>query len=360
MGTKGFLNIVLVLSFMLSGLGGERSTQNINQSNVAPITVNSLLGKLILWVEKFSMNNYDQSDQIINNVLPTSTPTPALGIIPTIGPTLIPEPTGKPTITPTISPTESITPTVTPTISPTFYPTETITPTLTPTIQPTETITPTVTPTVQPTGTITSTLPVSLTLSSYSETIIPGDPISVTWKVDGWNIKDNGELVLTVPVGFAPQPTLVNSYTWDAAHLAVKIPLKVSQGEIGLNTSEDARGPFKLKGELIANNKLIATTALEFAEDGLTIIGQKGGIAKGFGGKVEVEFPPNAAVGVTDDNPMSVRIRRPSSKSDTPYYLSGMPFVVLVEQQTNQIDGMIRQIHEFSQTITITLSYTDT
>ena len=90
-------------------------------------------------------------------VTPTVTPTSTVTNTITMTPTQTLTPTLTPLVTPSVTPTSESTQTVTPTLSvtPTMSGTPTLTPTLTQTLSPT--VTPTLTPTVTPTVTLTPT-----------------------------------------------------------------------------------------------------------------------------------------------------------------------------------------------------------
>jgi hypothetical protein len=108
MKTQGFLNLVLVLSFLLSNLGGATISQNpFTQAkiswNIKDFTT-SMFGKIDAWLDGLRKERLQSVDLTVDDILPTTTATPWFGIPPTPGPTQ----SVKPTLTPTFEPTAAL------------------------------------------------------------------------------------------------------------------------------------------------------------------------------------------------------------------------------------------------------------
>jgi hypothetical protein len=109
-------------------------------------------------------------------------------------------------------------------------------------------------------------------------------------------------------------------------------------------------GPYVFTTTLSLDGKAAGSQVVSFQEIGLTRVSPDGGVAKGLGERVLVEFPKGAV-----DGSMDVRVRAPLADSAPPYYLSNQPFEIIATSVEKGID-----IHQFAQPITITAPYTGT
>ncbi len=265
MNAKGLFNVVLVLSFLFSNLGGALLNPYSDTTRNYAWDFHSFLGIIEAWMEGLRVVRFESGKLEGNGVKLTETPPVGSGIGPTMTPTLTPEPTYIPTATTTI--TSTIT-TETP-----YIPTASAI------------ISPTITPTVEPTVVVTETQPVTLKMIAQPETVTPGYPLSITWQLDGWDNTDNGaEIVLTIPTRVIPEPSQDNAYSWNETDQTIRTPLISSSGQLIMNVAEDARGPFFFLAALHSNGQVMAQAELNLAEEGLTVISPKGGMASDIGG----------------------------------------------------------------------------
>ena len=251
-----------------------------------------------------------------------------------------------------------------PTPSPTLPTEETPSATSTPPESELPTATATSEPVISlPTSTYTSTLPlltdtptpvlsdlslVTLTVTTLPELVYPGAVLSITWHIELWDriAGFKPELWLTLPESFKPSGQVI-------------LPLTAADGSLEILVSEEARGPFPITAELRAGEQAIIKFSGELPEGNCSEIGPDGGEASGMDGRVRVYFPPEVLQGVTADNPLIVRVRPPRSSAAAPYYLSGMPFELVAEQQPDSLDATIVPVTQFAGEVVITLSYTD-
>ena len=312
MNTKMFFNTILVLSFVLTNLTGGVSYQQIDAPQTSSSGIHLILEKIKSWVQGQTTVDFKPKEIFSKGKISTQTPTPDIGIAPILEPTLTYEPTLLPTETPITTPTPK--------------PTETIAPTITTTSQPTETISPTITATSQPTETYKPSDSIGLNLIGEPSLVSPGYPVLIEWQIKGWN-QDNGsaKISLILPDGFIPKPS-DDYYLWDETEQTINITVINEIGQLMIEVAEDARGPYIIQAELIINGQIKSKAILTLNEEGLNLIGRDGGIASGIGGRVNVTFPANSIPGVTNENPLVVRVRMPSSKAIAPYYLSNAPF----------------------------------
>jgi hypothetical protein len=178
MNGHGFFNLILVLSFLLSNLGGITTNQT---SYVTPGiswnikgNVEVLLGRIDFWLDGLRTNTFETKENTPIGVSPTETSTPRFGIAPTAEPTRIVEPTPSPTLMPTDS------------IAPTLAPTETLTPTLTATPE-------------------QGFLLTSLNITFDPDPAALGDVVTATWTINNYRGQFDGvEIWLYLPDGFLP------------------------------------------------------------------------------------------------------------------------------------------------------------
>jgi RHS repeat-associated protein len=272
-------------------------------------------------------------------VEPTPTATiPAADEPPIVTPVITDTlPTGEPYPAP---------PEATPTAAVTLPP-----PTLTP--PPTETPMPTSIP--SPTAAMTVTSPVilpqsvSLALSADSEQATPGGIVSLYWQVSGGRLdqRDQSMAVVATP-GLTPYSN--EEMVYDAKSNAYLLPIKSDSGTTLWQIPFDLPGPYSFTAGVIQDGKLLTSNTITLEETGLTILPLEGGVAAGLDGYVKVTFPEKAA-----DEALDVRVRAPIPANRPPEYLSGTPFEILAMGQSSG-----KEIHQFSQPLTITLAYTGT
>jgi hypothetical protein len=153
MNAKGFFNVLLVLSFLFSNLGGAIANPTPNSTFEPAWNIHSMLEKIGSWMEGLKEVKFISGDITKGGIKEAVVPTTWADIVPTPEPTLTPEKTRTPLAT------------------------EIIPPTITPTALPTEDISPTTTPIIKPTEAFTQTQELSITLTAQPEKVIPGYPL---------------------------------------------------------------------------------------------------------------------------------------------------------------------------------------
>jgi RHS repeat-associated protein len=247
-----------------------------------------------------------------------------------------------------INATPEFTPTTTLAATETAFPTPTATSTLTPTFVPTPT--PLIIATLAPTVTVTSLLPVSaaqpltLTLFAYPEYVIPGEEVSLAWEITP-TLPKEAELVFNTAPGFTPVDQSLAAF--NPLSRTLTIPITTTIGEIAWSIASDTTGPFEIGAVLLLQGKVIAKAALTLQEDGLNLLTADGGQAKSRDERIQINFPSSSF-----NEPVAVRVRRPSQKAMPPTTLSGHAFEIVAQSQTNQ-----QEISRFSQPLTITVAY---
>lgn len=194
------------------------------------------------------------SDQLLLQITESPTPTPIETPTPSLTATDTPSPSLTPT--PTSSASETPSPPATPTETPTLPETATETPT--PSETPTETASPT------PTELTAQVEPaVLLHLEVAGGEVIPGEIVSLQWRIEGWDlIKETPllELVLHVPVDF--EAVEMASGEMDLATMALRTTPTSADGATTWSVAARSAPPYRVVGEVWAGDRLISSAAM--------------------------------------------------------------------------------------------------
>jgi RHS repeat-associated protein len=286
MKRTGVLNLILVLSFLLSNLGISTTNTTINTSGESAGLMEKFWGKIENWIEALQVVSIETSQRTNLIAAPSTTHTPWMGIAPTIEPSS----TNEPTILPTNSPTIALT------VTPTYTPTTTYTPEPTRTQEPTTPAEEIVIPTQIVTGTvypIQASFPVSFTLNITPTMIRAGDVISGSWIISVTRgIMSTMDLVLTLPYGILPAETDKDNFNWESGELI--FPITDTIGNFSWYINPEASGPFTVLAEVVLDRQSIFNASYIISEREPDIINVEGGTASGFNEHLLVNFPYGA------------------------------------------------------------------
>jgi hypothetical protein len=308
MNKHGFFNLILVVSFLFSNIGGIttnqfRYTTPASSWNIQD-KLQDIFGRIDSWMDGIRPIPADSAEATPIGISPTTTPTPGFGIEPTIEPT------------------------------------KTLKPTLTPTLLPTETITPTSTPPPEG-GFPLATIDVNLD----PDPAAPGDVVTTTWTIHNYHGQYDGvEAWLYLPEAFIPLETGGGSY--DPVTNLLVVPINSANGLISWFIDGNAQPPFEILVEVRLNGQVMMSATRSLGERGPDIVPKGGGEAHGFNRHVKVKFPAGSLPEEAD-----VTVRAPQN---TGLSLGGRP----MELTAIGTDSG-NEITQFSQPVTITVQYTD-